>query len=130
MLDHNHLDDFFGLKPHDDKSSGIRETITKKVQNKLKIWLIPKILSKKERYVIAALILVAAGSLIAAPFTTYFHFTKEAPDYGGSFTEGVLNEPRYINPLLSQTNDTDKDLVALIYSGLLEYNSNGKIVPD
>lgn len=130
MNDNNQLDDFFGLKTKDDESPGIRETIAKKIQNKLKIRLIPKVLSKKERYFIAVLILAILGSFVAIPFTAYFHFTEAAPDYGGKFTEGVVNEPRHINPLLSQANDTDRDLVSLIYSGLLEYNGDGKIIPD
>lgn len=131
MNDNNQLDDFFGLKNKDeDNELGIKESITKKIQNKLKIWLIPKALSKKERYFVAALILVIIGSIIAIPITSYFHFTKTAPDYGGEFTEGMVNEPRNINPLLSQSNDTDRDLVSLIYSGLIEYNDEGKIVPD
>ena len=130
MNDNNQLDDFFGLKTKDDNDSGIRETITKKIRGKLKIRLIPKALSRKERYIVVALVLVLLGSIIAIPFTTYFHFTEKAPDYGGKFTEGMVNEPRHINPLLSQANDTDRDVVYLIYSGLLEYNGEGKIVPD
>ena len=130
MRDDNQLDDFFGLKTKDDDGSGIRETITKKIRGKLKMRLIPKALSRKERYIVAALVLVILGSIVAIPLTTYFHFTVQAPDYGGGFTEGMVNEPRHINPLLSQANDTDRDLVYLIYSGLLEYNGEGKIVPD
>jgi len=131
LNDNNQLDDFFGLKNRGDSDSpGIRETITKKIQSKLKIQLIPKALSRKERYVIAALVLVILGSIVAMPLATYFHFTEKAPDYDGKFTEGMINEPRHINPLLSQANDTDKDLVSLIYSGLLEYNGEGKIIPD
>lgn len=129
MNDNNQLDDFFGLK-NDTDNHGVGETIAKKAQNKLKIHLIPKALSKKDRYLVATLILIILGSIIAIPFTTYFHFTKEAADYGGKFTEGMVGEPRHANPLLSQTNNTDRDLVSLMYSGLLEYNGEGKIVPD
>jgi len=130
--DDNQLDDFFGLKTKDENgnNAGIRETIAKKIQGKLKIRLIPKALSRKERYIVAVSVFIILGSIVAIPITTYFHFTKEAPDYGGKFTEGMVNEPRLINPLLSQTNDTERDLVSLIYSGLLEYNGEGKIVPD
>ena len=131
MNDNNQLDDFFGLKNKDeDNELGIKESITKKIQNKLKIRLVPKTLSKKERYFVAAMMLVIIGSTIAIPITSYFHFTEAAPAYGGKFTEGIVNEPRNINPLLSQSNDTDRDLVSLIYSGLIEYNDEGKIVPD
>jgi peptide/nickel transport system substrate-binding protein len=132
MRDDNQLDDFFGLKTKDENESdaSIRETLAKKIQNKLKIQLVPKALSRKERYIVAVLILAIMGSIVAIPITTYFHFTEKAPDYGGRFTEGMVNEPRHINPLLSQANDTDRDMVSLIYSGLLKYNSEGKIVPD
>ena len=130
MNDNNQLDDFFGLKTKDDGKPSIRETIANKIRGKVKVGLIPKILSKKERYIVVALILIILGSIVAIPFTTYFHFTKEAPDYGGKFIEGIMGEPRHINPLLSQANNTDRDLVSLIYSGLLEYNDEGKIIPD
>ena len=51
MNDNNQLDDFFGLKNKDeDNELGIKEIITKKIQNKLKIRLVPKALSKNERY--------------------------------------------------------------------------------
>lgn len=127
----NQLDDFFGIKTENEKrKSNIREILAEKVKNKLKIRLIPQILSKKERYVVLALALVTLGSIISLPFTLYYHFTKEAPDYGGSFTEGIIGEPSHINSLLSQANDTDRDLVALIFSGLLKYNGDGKVVPD
>ena len=130
MRDNNQLDDFFGFKTKDDENPGIRETIAKKIQSKLKIRLIPKTLSKMERYIVALLVLIILGAMVAIPFTAYFHFTKEAPDYGGKFTEGIVGEPRHVNPLLSQANDADRDLVSLVYSGLLKYNGEGKIIPD
>lgn len=43
-------------------------------------------------------------------------------------TESIIGNPRYINPLLAQ--DTDKDLVELIYSGLMKYDENGKLIPN
>jgi len=67
--------------------------------------------------------------ILAIPFSTYSHFTKVLPDYGGSFREGIVGEPRFINPLLAQS-DADRDLVRLVYSGLLKYNEGGKLVPD
>ena len=44
---------------------------------------------------------------------------------GGSFTEGVLGVPRFINPILS-TSEADRDLVALVYSGLLKAEPDEK----
>ncbi len=134
--DDNQLDDFFGLKsaPSADrkekpKKESIRETVSKNI-GIAKIRLLPKVLSQKERYLVIALLLIFAGSVISLPFTAFYHYTKAMPDYGGSFSEGIVGEPHYINPLLSQNNDVDRDLVSLIYSGLMKYNEDGKLIPD
>jgi peptide/nickel transport system substrate-binding protein len=73
--------------------------------------------------------LVAIFSLIAIPISAYYHFTKSAPDCGGSFTEGLVGAPKHINPLLAQANDVDRDLAGLIYAGLMKYNENGELEP-
>ncbi|PJE51095.1 MAG: hypothetical protein COV29_02365 [Candidatus Yanofskybacteria bacterium CG10_big_fil_rev_8_21_14_0_10_36_16] len=64
------------------------------------------------------------------PVTAYLHFTDSAPAYGGSFTEGIVGAPKYINPLLAQANDTDRDITALIFSGLTKFDENGELVMD
>lgn len=94
------------------------------------VLLIPQLLSKKERYLIFVLGIIIAGSLVSLPWTLFIHFTKAMPDYGGSFKEGLVGEPRYINPLLAKTSDVDRDLTALIYSSLMKYNENGKLTLD
>ena len=52
------------------------------------------------------------------------------PTRGGTYREGVVGQPAFINPLYSVLNDTDRDLVSLIFSGLMKYDQNGHIVPD
>jgi len=88
------------------------------------------VLNKKERYfVISAIILIivsAFGWIVAYKFAT----TVVAPDFGGSFIEGIVGSPQYLNPVLSQTSDSDRDVAELIFSGLMKYNSKGEIVPD
>src|SRR3989338_9162738 len=129
--DDNQLDDFFGLKPADrDKFSRDTKINFKRKKFKEILLLVPQLLSKKERHLILLFSAVIIFSLIAIPFAAYRHFTEAAPDYGGSFVEGVVGEPRYVNPLLSRTNDADRDLVSLIYSGLMKYNEEGKLIPD
>ena len=90
----------------------------------------PNVLNKKERYfviVIVILIIVSAfGWIIAHKLTT----TIVAPNFGGSFTEGIVGSPQYINPILSQASDSDRDVTELIFSGLTKYNSKGEIVPN
>lgn len=54
----------------------------------------------------------------------------ERPDYGGTYIEGIVGRPNAINPLFSQSNDVDRDLVALVFSGLTRANESGVIKPD
>jgi peptide/nickel transport system substrate-binding protein len=51
------------------------------------------------------------------------------PMQGGKITEGVVGFPRFVNPLLS-VSDADKDLSALIYSGLMRPTTQGDLIPD
>lgn len=53
----------------------------------------------------------------------------DQPVTGGQLTEGVLGSPRFINPLLA-TSDADRDLVSLVYSGLLRLRADGSFEPD
>ncbi|HEY4507045.1 MAG TPA: peptide ABC transporter substrate-binding protein [Candidatus Paceibacterota bacterium] len=73
------------------------------------------------------LALAALISLISVPFSTYYHFTKPTPDYGGTLVEGLLGNLKHLNPLLVQSNDADKDLVNLVYSGLVRFGTEGKL---
>ena len=134
------LDDFFGLpspteggdqNPVNPKhNSGIKEILERGNRNfKSKLKLLPKVLSTKERYLILSLVIIALGSIVAIPISSYRHFTEPVAAYGGTIKEGIIDEPRHINPLLSQS-DADRDLVRLIYSGLLKYNEKGKLIPD
>ena len=56
-------------------------------------------------------------------------FLVEVPDRGGEMTEGVVGIPRFVNPVLA-VSDADKDVVSLVFSGLLKASPDGKLVPD
>jgi peptide/nickel transport system substrate-binding protein len=107
----------------------IRELI-----NKFPSWhqwqKVPSVLTKKERYFILGLLILTIISLFGWMISYNLKHTILVPNYGGSFTEGIVGNPQYINPILSQTNDADRDLSELIFSGLTKYNSKGEIVSD
>jgi len=133
MNENNQLDDFFGLKPEDEQNKpkeSLRESFIKRMDLGTRLRLLPKVLSKRERYAILALSIILLGSVFSIPVTSYYHATVPEPDYGGSFSEGVLGEPRLINPLLAQANDADRDLTSLIFAGIMKYNEDGKLIPD
>lgn len=56
-------------------------------------------------------------------------YLVEVPTRGGTLTEGVVGNPRFINPVLA-ISEADKNLVALIYSGLVRITSEGEIEND
>lgn len=87
------------------------------------------ILGKREKIIICGLAVLAAVSLAWSIFSFYFNHTKLSPAVGGSYTEGMVGQPVYINPLLAHT-DTDIALTKLIYSGLYKYNNQGTLTPD
>lgn len=53
----------------------------------------------------------------------------QVPASGGSFVEGAVGTPRFVNPLLA-TSQTDLDLTTLIYSGLVREEPDGTFTPD
>lgn len=91
---------------------------------------LPKILPSRQRWLVRGLILiilVSAGLLILDYCLSQ---SSLQPKIGGQYEEGILGQPRYINPVLAQTNDADRDLVQLVYSSLFKYDDQGNLIPD
>jgi peptide/nickel transport system substrate-binding protein len=57
----------------------------------------------------------------------YVASTKVIPEAGGDYIEGVAAQPRYINPIISQTSSADADIVELVYSGLFSCSPTGPV---
>lgn len=89
-----------------------------------------KVLSKKEKYLFFSFFFLAIISFLFLTFDWYFKNTIFVPETGGEYKEGVIGQPRFINPLYLSTNDLDRDLVNLLFSSLLRYNSKGEIIKD
>lgn len=53
----------------------------------------------------------------------------ETPVPGDSISEGIIGTPRFINPILA-ISDADRDMTALVYSGLLRPDNQGGLMPD
>lgn len=69
------------------------------------------------------------ASTVTLILALHTQFLVEVPAQGGTLTEGVVGLPRFVNPLLA-LSDTDRDLVALTYSGLMKATPEGNLVPD
>ena len=77
--------------------------------------------------ILACIMALAAGTLLAGVSVA---LTVEVPEHGGTYTEGVVGTPRFVNPLLA-ISDTDRDLSELIYSGLMKDDADGSLsAPD
>jgi len=87
-------------------------------------------LAFKEKFVVIILLLTIATSFAVWVGSFYFNFTKAVPKTGGAYIEGIVGQPLYVNPLLSQTSEADSDLAQLVFSGLFKYDKDGNVVPD
>lgn len=82
----------------------------------------------RDRIFVALFVVIGLGALLFWFGALYVTSTRPVPKAGGEYTEGIDAQPRYINPVLSQTSEADADLVELIYSGLFGYDPSGKLV--
>lgn len=54
--------------------------------------------------------------------------SSEVPVHGGTYVEGVVGNPRFINPLLA-ISDIDNDLTFLLFAGLMKSEPDGSLSP-
>jgi len=87
------------------------------------------LMDKNEKIAVGVLLALAVLSLFVSLRNIYNAHTVPAPDFGGSYTEGLMGQPTYINPLLANV-EPDLSLTNLVFSGLYKYDSNGRLVPD
>ncbi len=84
--------------------------------------------SVKQRLVLYAIIGLSVLAIAIFWWQVNERNLIEVPTNGGSLTEGVIGAPRFINPILAIT-DPDRDMTALVYSGLTRGNTDG-VEPD
>ncbi len=90
---------------------------------------LPQYLSKREKVIIRSLVALAVVALGFLVFRFYQRHVEYVARPGGQYSEALVGQPAYINPLLAQS-DVDRDLTHLIYSGLFKYDENLQVVPD
>lgn len=87
------------------------------------------LMGKNEKIAVYALLAAAILSLFVSLRNVYHNHTTPAADFGGSYSEGLLGQPTYINPLLAN-GEPDLSLTNLVFSGLYKYNQGGQLAPD
>lgn len=80
--------------------------------------------SKKERLIFAgsALVFLIAGIWLLTFFVQ--KNTVLAPLKGGEYTEGVVGQPIFINPVLAQLNSVDSDISELVFATLKDMSDS------
>ena len=95
----------------------------RKIDNVLKTF------SLTEKIVFGVLVIVFLSSVFYMFAKAYGTLLVEVPEKGGTLKEGVLGTPRFINPVLA-LSDADRDMIALVYSGLMKAQPDGTLVND
>lgn len=88
-----------------------------------------KKLTKRQKLWFAFLVVFFIFTIVGLIGETNVLALVELPAAGGELREGIIGTSGFINPLLAVTNP-DRDLTALIYSGLVRYSKSGTLVPD
>jgi peptide/nickel transport system substrate-binding protein len=73
--------------------------------------------------------LMAVTSMIGILLRINASLLVEIPARGGAITEGVIGNPRLINPILAES-DVDRDLSALVFAGILRRTDTGILAPE
>lgn len=100
------------------------------VPSKEQIKYLSNYLTQRERRIVRIATTFIALSLIVLGVQFTRDFVVATPKPGGTYVEALVGSPRFVNPILSQTNDTDRDLTALLFSGLVRPGKDGKMEPD
>ncbi len=116
-------------------STGFDQKLIKKIQSNL----VPKwsqfrylgnFLSKTEKRIINIALVVLFIATAGWGISWFFSNSSVVPASGGDYSEAMIGQPKYVNPLFTTANDVDADLASLIFSGLFKYNDNQKLMPD
>jgi peptide/nickel transport system substrate-binding protein len=89
-----------------------------------------KVLNFKEKFFVSLLFLISLIALVFWVGKIFFSLTKESPDFGGVYSEGIIGQPGYVNPILSQSNEVDAAISNVIYSSLLKNDKDGQLIND
>ncbi len=116
-------------------SRNLDQKLIKKFQSKLipnwsQFRYLGNFLNKTEKRILGAALTVFFAAMLTAGLVWFYKNHTLVPASGGEYSEALIGQPKYINPIFSSTNDVDADLVALIYSGLFKYNSEQQLVPE
>jgi len=104
--------------------------ILKKIKKVINIFLLTKFLNKKEKRLAVFFLFLVLLGIIGLLVGFRLSGSKVLPAEGGIYKEALLGYPQYLNPVLGYANDVDRDIVKLVYSGLMKFDADGNLIPD
>ncbi|MDA1038529.1 MAG: peptide ABC transporter substrate-binding protein [bacterium] len=90
----------------------------------------PELLTKKERMISVIAVTVGLLAFLSAGFSYYFTNRILVPAVGGEYTEGLVGEPQFVNPILSPASTVDMDITRLVFRGLFIFDPVLGLIPD
>ena len=127
---------FFGflkktpLSQEDIDKKLIYSLAPRKIPSGEQIKHLPKFLKPRESLIVKICALVILANVIYLGAVFIKKHVQYSPASGGEYIEGAVGYPETINPLYAANRDVDGDLSRLIYSSLVKYDDNGKLVND
>lgn len=89
-----------------------------------------KFLSLTEKWLLTGALLVFISSVSFLAYQFWYNHLVISPKHGGQYTEATLSAPSHINPLFFGLNNTDDDLVNLVFSSLWKHDDQGSLQAD
>ncbi|HEY6959556.1 MAG TPA: peptide ABC transporter substrate-binding protein [Candidatus Limnocylindria bacterium] len=85
-------------------------------------------MTARDKFIVVALIGLMAIASVGAVFLDQAERSGLTPAYGGTYVEGVVGSPQYLDPILA-SSDLDSDVVRLVFDGLTQLSRDGSVVP-
>lgn len=95
-----------------------------------RLWHMLGLMSRWERWTLGILSVLAvlSGALLTRSF--YMNNTELVAAEGGTYIEGSVGLLQPLSPWFTVQNDVNRDIVSLVFSGLLRYNPQAKKIED
>lgn len=121
---------FLKRRPKHTHTKILRTAKGKRMPRFSQLRQVGRIFSREERilFQVATTVLVISVFWLGASIIRGYRV--EVPAVGGTYIEAAVGSPELVNPLFATLNDADRDVVELVYSGLMRFDKNQRLVPD
>lgn len=106
--------------------------VSQSIQDRLPSWLrkyLPLMTGREKTAlgVLGVILILSAFFSLTGFIGRHTHLIAK---FGGTYREGAVGQPHYINPILAGANDLDLDLTTLVYSSLFRLDNNFQLEND